>query len=194
MTEQSRPAPAWLRPAVDQGPLVAFFAAYVLDGLYTATAVIIAATAAGLAVSYAWTRVVPRLPLITAILVAVFGGLTLLLQDPMFIKMKPTIVELLFALVLGGGLAFGKPLLRPVLGMALPWPLTERGWRLLTARWALFFLVLAGLNELVWRTQSTDFWVTFKVFGVLGLTLAFAVAQMPLLSRHSAEEAAADEG
>jgi intracellular septation protein len=116
--------------------------------------------------------------------VAVFGGLTLWLDDPAFIKMKPTIVQALFAAILLGGLAFGRPLLRPVLGMAMPWPLSDHGWRVLTLRWGVFFAVMAVLNEVVWRTQSTDVWVNFKVFGILLITLAFAAAQAPLLYRH----------
>jgi len=180
-------APAWLRPTIDYGPLVVFFAAYMADGLMTATAALILATVAVLGMSLAMLGTVPRLPLLTAAIVGVFGGLTLWLNDPAFIKMKPTIVQAIFAVVLLGGLPFDKPLLRPVLGMAMPWPLTHRGWRVLTLRWGLFFAAMAGLNELVWRTQPTDLWVSFKVFGILVLTLAFALAQMPLLNREKAE-------
>ncbi len=115
--------------------------------------------------------------------VAVFGGLTLWLADETFIKMKPTIVQGLIALVLFGGLAFGRPLLRPLLGPMLP-PMEDEAWRGLTLRYASFFLAMAGLNEIVWRTQSTDFWVTFKVFGIILLTLAFALSQIPYLARH----------
>jgi len=186
--QQPSSGPAWVRPLVDYGPLAVFFGAYMTHGLFVATAAIVVATVAGLLLSVATTRTVPTLPLITAVIVAVFGGLTLWLNDPAFIKMKPTIVEALFATVLGGGLLFGKPLLRPVLGMALPWALTHRGWTVLTARWAAFFASLAVLNEIVWRTQPTDVWVTFKVFGILALTLAFAVAQVPLLTRHRVED------
>ena len=195
MNEDTQPAapaaPPWLRPTVDYGPLLAFLGAYLASGLMAATAAIMAATAVALGLSVAITRTVPRVPLITAALVGVFGGLTLWLDDPQFIKMKPTIVEALFAAVLLGGLAFGKPLLRPVLGMALPWSLTTRGWHVLTLRWGLFFAALGVANEVVWRTQSTDVWVTFKVFGILGLTLAFALAQTPLLYRHRVPEDAA---
>ena len=184
-------APPWLRPLVDYGPLAAFFIGYVLDGLMVATAALMAATAAALALSLAVVRTVPRLPLITAAIVGVFGGLTLWLDDPAFIKMKPTIVQSLFAIILLGGLAAGRPLLRPVLGMAMPWPLSDRGWRVLTLRWGLFFAVMAGVNELVWRTQPTDVWVNFKVFGILVLTLVFAVAQAPMLQRHRHDDAQA---
>ncbi len=183
-----RPQPAWLRPTIDYGPLVVFLAAYVLADLFVATAAIVVATVAALALSLAYTRKLPTLPLVTGILVVVFGGMTLWLNDPVFIKMKPTIVQLLFAAVLFGGLAVGRPLLRPVLGMAMPWPMSERGWTLLTMRWAFFFLAMAALNELVWRTQSTDLWVTFKVFGIMVLTVIFAMAQLPLLQRYKSGE------
>jgi intracellular septation protein len=184
-------APPWLRPLVDYGPLAAFFIGYVVDGLMVATMALMAATAGALALSLAVVRTVPRLPLITAAIVGVFGGLTLWLNDPAFIKMKPTIVQSLFALILLGGLAAGRPLLRPVLGMAMPWPLSDQGWRVLTLRWGVFFAVMAGLNELVWRTQPTEIWVNFKVFGILVLTLVFAVAQAPLLQRHRSDDAQA---
>ncbi|HEY7599024.1 MAG TPA: inner membrane-spanning protein YciB, partial [Candidatus Limnocylindrales bacterium] len=129
-------------------------------------------------------RRVPLVPLITAAIVAVFGGLTLWLQDETFIKMKPTIVQAVFALVLLGGLAFGRPLLKPLLGAVMP-PLSERAWRQFTLRYALFFVAMAALNELVWRTQSTDFWVTFKVFGLPGLTVLFVLSQIPFVGRQA---------
>jgi intracellular septation protein len=114
----------------------------------------------------------------------VFGALTLLLQDETFIKIKPTIIYLLFAGVLLGGLVFRKPLLAMVFDSVFD--LDEEGWRKLTLRWALFFLALAVLNEVVWRTQSTDFWVSFKAFGILPLTFLFGALQFPLLQRHAA--------
>jgi len=180
--------PRWLRPTVDYGPLAVFFVAYVARDLFFATAALMAATAVALALSLILARKVPTLPLITAAIVGVFGGLTLYLNDPAFIKMKPTIVQALFAAVLLGGLLFGKPLLRPVLGMAMPWPLSERGWHRLTLRWGLFFAGMAVLNEMVWRTQPTDVWVSFKVFGIMVLTVGFALAQAPLMTRHRLEE------
>ncbi len=184
----ARPEPAWLKPASDYGPIAVFFAAYVLSDLLWATGALMAATAVALALSLAIARRVPLMPLITAGVVAVFGGLTLALQDETFIKMKPTIVQVLFAVVLLGGLAAGRPLLKPLMGAA--WSMDDQGWRKLTFRFGIFFLAMAGLNEAVWRTQSTDFWVTFKVFGILGLTLLFALSQTPLMRRHHlAEEA-----
>jgi intracellular septation protein len=127
-------------------------------------------------------------PLVSGALLMVFGGLTLWLQDPVFIKMKPTIVYLLFTAVLLGGLAMRRPLLKPVLGHA--WQLTDAGWNALTRRFGLFFLVLAGLNELVWRTQSTDFWVNYKVFGTMGLIFVFTALQIGLVQRYEIKEEA----
>ena len=156
-------------------------------GIFTATAVFIPAVLLALAVGYALTRHLPIMPLVTAVVVVAFGGLTLALQNETFIKLKPTIVYLLFGSVLLGGLAFRKPLLGMVFDSVFH--LTDEGWRKLTLRWALFFFVLAILNELVWRTQSTDFWVNFKVFGVLPLTFLFGALQYPLLTKYAAPEA-----
>src|SRR5207248_11567253 len=133
--------------------------------------------------SYLATRHLPIMPLITAVIVLVFGSLTLVLHDELFIKLKPTIIYLLFGGVLLGGLAFGKPLLGAVFDSVFH--LSEEGWRKLTMRWALFFFGLAALNEIVWRTQSTDVWVSFKVFGVLPLTFLFAALQFPLMSKYA---------
>jgi intracellular septation protein len=177
-------APGWLKPTVDYGPLAVFFASYLAFGLMAATAALIAVSLVALLLAWLLERRVPLVPLITAAIVAVFGGLTLWLQDETFIKMKPTIVQALFAVVLLGGVAFGRPLLKPLLGAVMP-PMSERAWRQFTLRYALFFLAMAGLNELVWRTQSTDFWVTFKVFGLPGLTILFILAQIPFVGRET---------
>lgn len=176
------PAPAWLRPAVDYGPLAAFFAAYWLSDLMTATLVIMIATAAALGLSFLIERRIPPMPLVTAVVVGVFGGLTLWLEDETFFKMKPTIVQLLFAAVLFGGLFFKRPLLKPLLSSA--WPLDEEGWVKLSSRFAWFFVAMAVLNEVVWRTQSTDFWVTFKVFGIMALTFVFVASQVFFMRAH----------
>lgn len=177
-----RTAPRWLKPATEYGPLALFFIVYSVEGLLPATAVLLAATAAGLLLSLFFLRRVPVMPLVTAVVVGIFGGLTLWLQDETFIKVKPTIINAIFAAILLGGHAIGRYPLQLVLGTSLQ--MTATGWRRLTLRLGLFFAMLAGLNELVWRTQSTDVWVAFKVFGLIGLTAAFMMAQMPLILRH----------
>ena len=157
-------------------------------GIFVATAVFMVAVVLALAVSYALTRHLPVMPLVTAVIVLVFGSLTLILHDELFIKLKPTIIYLLFGAVLLGGLAAGKSLLGMVFDSVFH--LTEEGWRRLTLRWALFFFALAILNEIVWRSQTTDVWVTFKVFGVVPLTFLFAALQYPLLTRYAVPEKA----
>ena len=139
-----------------------------------------------LAVSYALTRHLAIMPIVTAVVVLMFGGLTLFLHDELFIKLKPTIIYVLFGGTLVGGLAFGKPLLGMVFDSVFH--LTDEGWRKLTWRWAIFFFALAILNEIVWRTQTTDFWVSFKLFGVAPLTFLFAALQFPLLNKYSIEK------
>ncbi len=180
-----KPAPRWLAPLTDYGPLAVFFAAYMLADLMTATAALMAATVVALALSYGIARRVPVMAVVTAVIVGVFGGLTLVLQDDTFIKMKPTIVQLIFAAVLLAGLALGRQPLKAVMGKALD--LDDDGWRKLSLRYALFFIAMAALNEVVWRTQSESFWVSFKVFGLAAITVAFTLAQMPLISRHQIE-------
>jgi intracellular septation protein len=171
--------------ALDLGPLVLFFVANSRFGIFAATAAFMAAVLAALLVSYAMTRRLPIVPVVTAIVVVVFGGLTLILHDATFIKVKPTIIYGLFGAVLMGGLVFNKPLL----GMLFDslFHLSDEGWRKLTLRWAIFFFALAVLNEIVWRNASTDAWVTFKVFGVVPLTLVFGALQVPLLKRYAIE-------
>jgi intracellular septation protein len=154
--------------------------------LFIATAAFIVATLLSLIVSYGLLRRLPVMPFVTAIVVVVFGGLTLWLHDETFIKMKPTIVNTLFGAVLLGGLFFGKSLLGYVFDSVFR--LTDEGWRKLTLNWGLFFFVLAILNEIVWRNFSTDFWVSFKVFGIMPLTFLFAISQAPLLTRYALNE------
>ncbi len=182
MSDKTNEAPGWLKMAADFGPLVLFFIAFKMDGLTTATAVIIPASLVSLAVIWGIERRVPIMPLVTAVVLTVFGGLTLWLDDPMYVKLKPTIVQGLFAAVLLGGLAFNRPLLKPLMGKMIP--LTDEGWRGLSFRYAMFFVAMALLNEIVWRTQSEDFWVNFKFFGLTGLTFAFILTQMPFMNRH----------
>jgi intracellular septation protein len=176
-----------LKLALDLGPLALFFFANSRFGIFVATATFMIAVLAALAVSYVITRQLPIMPVVTAVIVVVFGGLTLILHDATFIKVKPTIIYALFGAMLLGGLVFNKPLLGIVFDSMFN--LTEEGWRKLTLRWALFFLVLAVLNEIVWRNTSTNVWVDFKVFGVMPLTLVFGALQVPLLKRYAAEPA-----
>jgi intracellular septation protein len=170
---------------IDLGPLLAFFIAYGRAGIYWATGVLMLATIAALAASWRLLGRITAVPLVTAILVVVFGGLTFYLDDPSFIKLKPTIINLLFAGLLLAGLATGRPLLKLLLGDAFR--LTEEGWRRLSVRWAFFFLVLAILNEIVWRNFAESTWVNFKVFGIVPLTIVFAMAQIGLIKRYEAK-------
>ena len=186
----SKKDPSWLKPTVDYGPIIIFFVVYLLSSngkdnqqLLSATAAIMIATVIALIISLIVAKRVPMVPLITAGIVGVFGGLTLWFKDDTFIKMKPTIVEALFSLILFGGLLFKKSLLKILLGSA--WKMDDLGWHKLTLRFAFFFASMAILNEIVWRTQSTDFWVNFKVFGLMALTLVFAVTQAPLIQKHA---------
>ncbi len=172
--------------AIELGPLVAFFAAYMLThDLYVATPVLMVTTIASLAASKWLLGHVATMPIVTAVLVCVFGGLTIWLKDPTFIKMKPTILYVLFACALAGGLAYGKLFLKKVLGEAMHY--SDEGWRTLTLRWAAFFVVLAVANELIWRNFSESAWVSFKTFGFLPITMAFAIGQFVLMKRYEIE-------
>ena len=181
----------FLKVVLDLGPLALFFLANSRYGIFAATATFMVAILVALAVSYAMTRHLPIMPVVTAVIVVVFGGLTLILHDATFIKVKPTIIYALFGAVLLGGLFFNKPLLGMVFDSLFH--LTQEGWRKLTWRWAMFFFVLAVLNEIVWRNFSTNAWVDFKVFGVTPLTFVFAALQAPLLKRYAVEPAEAGE-
>ena len=181
----------FVKLALELGPLVLFFFANAYSDrfgvasdhrIYAATAVFLVAIVIALALHFALVRRLPIMPMVSAVVVLVFGGLTLFLHDDTFIKLKPTIVNALFGAALLGGLYWNKPLLAVVLDSMFE--LTDEGWRKLTLRWAIFFFVLAALNEIVWRTQTTDMWVSFKVFGIMPLTVVFALAQTPLMSRY----------
>ena len=179
-----------LKFALELGPLAAFFIAYSRFNIYVATGVLMAVVVASLIVSYAMLRRVPIMPLVTAVIVVIFGSLTLFLHNETLIKIKPTALYLLFAGALFVGMAFNKPLLPILFDSAFQ--ITEEGWRKLTYRWAFFFLALAILNEIVWRTQSTGVWVDFKTFGVLPLTIIYGVAQAPLIMRYESKDAESD--
>lgn len=175
-----------LKLALEIGPLVLFFIAYARLDIYWATGTLMVTTVASIVASRLLMGRVSPMPVVTAVLVLVFGGLTLWLQDPRFIKLKPTLVYLLFAAALLIGLALRRPVLQLLFEQAFR--LTEEGWRRLTLRWALFFLAMAGLNELVWRNMSESAWVAFKAWGFLPMTLVFAVLQLGLIKRYAASD------
>ena len=191
-----QPVNPLLKLGLEFGPLAVFFFANSYGDrlfgvppeqrIFVATGVFIAASLISLALSKIVMNHLPRMAIINAVVVSVFGGLTLALQDELFIKIKPSIVNTLFGAILLGGLALGRPLLAYVLDSVMS--LDALGWRKLTLRWGVFFLVLAVINEVVWRNFSTDFWVGFKVWGIMPLTLAFALAQTPLILRHEMKE------
>ena len=190
-----------LKLALEMGPIVLFVLAYsqgariaeflgitgVLEKpIFLATAVIMVATAVSIGLSLMLIKSVPAMPIVTLVVVTIFGGLTLYFQDETFIKMKPTIINSLFGVVLLAGLAFRKNFLKTVMGMAFP--IDDHGWKKLATRWGIFFLFLAVVNEIVWRNFSEGFWVGFKFWGMTGLTFAFVASQMPMIMRHSTEE------
>ncbi len=198
-TERQEPSPL-LKLALELGPLGVFFIANsrgeqlaellpalgsLGEPIFIATAAFMVAITISLTVSYSLTRHLPVMPLVSGVVVLVFGALTLYLQDELFIKLKPTIVNSLFGSILLGGLLFGKSLLGYVFDSAFK--LDAEGWRKLTLRWGLFFFVLALINEIVWRNFSTDFWVDFKVFGFMPITMIFTMLQLPLINKHSLE-------
>ncbi|MGA7267246.1 MAG: septation protein A [Aestuariivirga sp.] len=171
---------------IDMGPLILFFITNWKAGIFWGTGIFMLATAVALAVSWALTRKIAMVPLASAVFVAVFGALTIWLQSDIFIKVKVTLINALFGAILLGGVMFGKNYLKLVIGESLRMP--EAAWRTLTIRWGVFFLFLALLNEIVWRNMSTDAWVNFKVFGLLPITLAFALANAPFMARHMIED------
>jgi intracellular septation protein len=175
-----------LKLVLELGPLALFFAAYSRLGIFAATAVLMACVFVTLAVSYAMLKRIPVMPLVTAVIVLIFGSLTLIFHDETLIKIKPTALYLLFGVALFVGLWLKRPLLKILFDGALH--VTDEGWRKLTWRWAFFFLALAVLNEIVWRTQTTDVWVKFKTFGFLPITLLFALAQAPLIMRYETKD------
>ena len=184
--DKTQPHPLF-KLATELGPLLVFFVANAKFNLFVATGAFMVAIVAAMIASYMVVRHVPIMAIVTAVIVLVFGTLTLVLHDETFIKVKPTIIYGLFAAILGGGLLFGRSFIAILFDQMFN--LTPQGWRILTMRWALFFLAMAVLNEIIWRTQSTDFWVSFKLFGAVPLTMIFAMTQMPLMKRYHLEPA-----
>jgi intracellular septation protein len=171
---------------IELGPLLIFFGVNAAYGIFAGTGAFMVATVISLALAWWLYHKIPVMPLVSAVIVLAFGGLTLYLQDETFIKLKPTIVYTMFAVLLLGGLAAQKPVLALLFGPVFN--LTDEGWRKLTLRWAVFFIAMAILNEFVWRNFSTDTWVSFKAFGFLPITFLFAMAQVPLMQRYGVAE------
>jgi len=174
--------PKVLKAIVEYGPLIVFFVTYWATDLFKATAAIIITTLVVLVLSFLVERRLPIMPIVTGCIIIFFGGLTLWLKDETFIKMKPTIIQFIFGLILLIGLYTKNMFLEKLLGASIK--MKQQGWVLFTRRFAIFFFSMALLNEIVWRTQTTDFWVNFKVFGILSLTILFLVAQMQLLRKY----------
>ena len=172
---------------IDIGPLAVFFIYYKVSGdLIDAILPLMLATIISVVISYILEKRIPIMPTLGAGIVVIFGGLTIIFDNKIFIFMKPTIINLIFAGILYGGVILKKPLLKYLLGSALK--LEEEGWTILTQRWTAFFIALAVLNEIVWRTQSTDLWVNFKVFGILPITFIFTMTQFPLIKKYQIED------
>lgn len=192
-THAGMSASQWTRMAIELGPLVVFFLMNAqadrvfgnteAQNIFYATGAFMVATVISLSYSYVKFRRVPTMPLVSGIFIMVFGALTLWLQDDEFIKLKPTIVNALFAAALLGAAAMGKPVMKQLFDGAFD--LTDKGWMVLTVRWGLFFIFLGLVNEIVWRNFSTDFWVSFKLFGVMPMTLVFGMAQIPVLTKYA---------
>ena len=171
---------------IDIGPLAVFFIFYTRSGLQASILPFMVATVIAVLFSYILEKKIPIMPTVGAGIVLLFGGLTIYFDNDVFFKMKPTIINILFAIILYGGILINKPLLKYLLGAALK--LEDMGWKILTQRWIGFFIALAILNEIVWRTQSTDVWVNFKVFGILPITFIFTMTQFPLIKKYQIED------
>ena len=170
---------------IDIGPLAVFFIFYSKNGLQQAILPFMIATVIAVLFSYIMEKKIPVMPTVGAAIILVFGGLTIYFDNEVFFKMKPTIINILFAIILYGGEIMKRPLLKYILGTALK--LQDAGWEKLTKRWIGFFIALAILNEIIWRTQSTDIWVNFKVFGILPITFAFTLSQFSLIKKYQIE-------
>ena len=169
----------------EMGPIIAFFVSYKFYGIFTATAVMLACSVTTLLITYIKTRKIAFVPLFSTIILLALGGITLYTSNTMFIKMKPTIINLLFAAILLGGVLLKKAPLKYVLGHAANMP--DSAWQHFSARFGVFFALLAVANEIVWRNFAEHTWVQFKVFGILPLTIIFLLTQMPFLHKHNAE-------
>jgi len=175
-----------LKTALELGPLFLFFLGFRhFADLIIATQMLVFATFLSLSITYLLEKKLAMMPLVSGGMMVIFGTLTIALHNEYFIKIKPTMVNLLFSALLLGGLAMGKSLLKYMLENALA--LTDEGWRLLSLRWGVFFAFLALLNEIIWRNFSVAFWVDFKVFGMFGLTIIFTLAQIPLIKKYAVE-------
>ena len=166
---------------IDIGPLAVFFIFYTRSDLKSAILPFMIATIIAVLLSYIIEKKIPMMPTVGAIIILIFGGLTIYFDNETFFKMKPTIINLLFAGILYGGHILNTPLLQYLLGGTLK--LQDEGWLILTKRWIYFFIALAILNEIIWRTQSTDIWVNFKVFGILPITFIFTLTQFSLIKK-----------
>jgi len=164
---------------IDIGPLAIFFIFYTRSGLQASILPFMIATVIAVLFSYILEKKIPIMPTVGATIVLIFGGLTIYFDNEVFFKMKPTIINFIFAGILYGGLILKKPLLKYLLGAALK--LNDDGWKILTQRWVGFFVALAILNEIIWRTQSTDIWVNFKVFGILPITFLFMMVWLHII-------------
>ena len=171
---------------INIGPLAVFFIFYSRGDLKSAIIPFMIATIIAVLFSYIMEKKIPVMPTVSALIILIFGGLTIYFDNEVFFKMKPTIINLLFALILYGGLIVKKSLLKFLLGAAIK--LEDEGWKILTQRWISFFIALAILNEIIWRTQSTDIWVNFKVFGILPITFIFTMTQFPLIKKYQIED------
>ena len=177
---------SFIKLFIDIGPLAVFFIYYKISGdLIEAILPLMVATVFSVIISYILEKKIPIMPTLGAGIVVIFGGLTIIFDNKIFIFMKPTIINIMFAAILYGGIVFKKPLLKYLLGTALK--LKDDGWNILTIRWIAFFIALAILNEIVWRTMSEEFWVSFKVFGILPITFIFTMTQFPLIKKYHIE-------
>ena len=178
---------SFIKLFIDIGPLAVFFIYYKVSGdLIDAILPLMLATIISVVISYILEKRIPIMPTLGAGIVVIFGGLTIIFDNKIFIFMKPTIINIIFAAILYGGIILKKPLLKYLLGSAHK--LEEEGWSILTQRWAAFFIALAVLNEIVWRTMSEEFWVSFKVFGILPITFIFTMTQYPLIKKYQVDD------